>query len=76
MNCQRRSSAEPDPALSITNAIEIITTVPKDSIKVAVHEGWVTLSGAVKWRSQKEIVELVVRRLSGVRGITSSIMVA
>jgi osmotically-inducible protein OsmY len=36
---------------------------------------WVTLTGEVEWQFQKEDAERVVRRLSGVRGVTNLIVI-
>ena len=52
------------------------TTIPKDKITVTVQNGWVTLSGDVKWGYQRLESENAVRKLSGVTGITNSIRVA
>jgi osmotically-inducible protein OsmY len=49
--------------------------VPVDKIQVTVSKGWVTLKGEVEWRYQKEDAERVVRRLTGVVGVTDLITV-
>lgn len=49
--------------------------VPKDSIKVLVQDGWITLSGNVDWYYQKTAAQDDVRNLSGVRGVTNKIVV-
>jgi len=46
-------------------------SVPYDSVKVKVEKGWITLSGQVDWRYQKEAAEQDVRRLFGVVGVTN-----
>jgi osmotically-inducible protein OsmY len=50
-------------------------TIPKDKIQVKVQDGWVTLSGDVDWNFQKTDAQRLVRRLSGVIGISNSINV-
>ena len=47
--------------------------IPKWAVKVKVHDGWITLSGAVGWQYQRMAAELAVRRLSGVTGVTNLI---
>ena len=47
-----------------------------DTIQVAVRDGWVTLSGIVEWRHQREEAEATVLSLTGIRGITNLIDVA
>jgi osmotically-inducible protein OsmY len=50
-------------------------SVPVDKLDVTVSKGWVTLQGEVGWQYQKEDAERVVRRLSGVRGVSNLITV-
>jgi osmotically-inducible protein OsmY len=47
------------------------TTVPADSIKIKVEEGWVTLRGEVEWHYQKKAAERMVRGLMGVVGVSN-----
>jgi len=55
------------------NAIEWATWVPEDRIQVTVEQGWITLSGDVDWRYQKEAAENAVRYLTGVKGVSNLI---
>ena len=50
-------------------------SLPIEELDVTVSKGWVTLSGEVEWQYQKREAERVVRRLSGVRGVTNLITV-
>ena len=45
--------------------------IPVDRLDVTVSRGWVTLKREVDWQFQKEDAERVVRRLSGVKGLTN-----
>ncbi len=67
--------SDPDIAAAATRALEWDAFVPIDKLDVTVSKGWVTLKGEVEWQFQKEDAERVVRRLSGVRGVTNLIMV-
>jgi osmotically-inducible protein OsmY len=49
--------------------------VPKDSVKVKVEKGWITLTGTVEWRFQRMAAESAVRKLSGIVGVTNLIEV-
>ncbi len=49
------------------------TAIPRDSIKVTVEGGYVTLSGEVSWQFQKSAAERAVRRLHGVGGVIDNI---
>jgi osmotically-inducible protein OsmY len=64
-----------DIAAAAVNALEWDAFVPSDKVQVTVSKGWVTLKGDVEWQYQKDDAERVVRRLSGVKGITNLISV-
>jgi len=49
-------------------------SVPNERIGVRVQQGWVTLSGEVDWHYQKQAAEHAVRKLSGVIGVTNTII--
>jgi osmotically-inducible protein OsmY len=51
-------------------------SVPADTIRVTVQDGWVTLSGEVRWQYQRMAAESDVRKLSGVVGISNRIGIA
>jgi len=65
-----------DLAAASVDAIKWITTVPEDSVKVIVRDGWLTLEGAVEGRHQRVAAEEAVRNLAGVRGVTNLVVVA
>lgn len=71
------SSERPDPeiAAAAMRALEWDSLVPPDKVKVTVSKGWVTLEGEVDWQYQKEDAERVVRRLTGVKGVTNLLIV-
>lgn len=56
-------------------AIEVLTTVPRESIQVNARNGWLHLEGTVSYQEQRTILEDVTRHLPGVRGIIDSITV-
>ena len=47
--------------------------IPKESVKVMVENGWVTLRGELGWNFQREIAEKVVAELIGVKGVTDQV---
>lgn len=72
------SSAErtdADIAAAAVRALEWDALVPIDKIDVTVTKGWVTLRGDVEWQYQKEGADRVVRRLSGVKGVSNLLIV-
>lgn len=45
----------------------------RDTVKVRVANGWITLTGRVKWNYQRTMAESEVRKLTGVVGVTNNI---
>ena len=64
-----------DLAEAAIHALEWDAAIPSDKVKVTVSKGWVTLRGEVEWQFQRQDAERVVRRLTGVKGVTNLIMV-
>lgn len=62
-------------AAAAAEAIEWLTTVPQETIKITAHNGWLYLEGTVNWCSQRTTVEDVTRHLPGVRGVIDSITI-
>jgi osmotically-inducible protein OsmY len=62
-----------DIASTIDNVLLWTTYLPKDSVKVMVEDGWVTLSGQVQWGFQRTTANAAVRHLLGVKGVTDLI---
>jgi osmotically-inducible protein OsmY len=49
--------------------------VPKDTVDVLVHDGFVTLSGTVDWQYQRSAAEDDMRKLSGIVCVTNMIKI-
>jgi osmotically-inducible protein OsmY len=64
-----------DIAEAAIRALQWDAAVPADKIHVTVSKGWVTLKGEVEWQFQKQDAERVVRRLTGVKGVSNLITV-
>lgn len=66
-----------DPEIARAAVAALRTDVPavSDSIKVLVHNGYITLQGTVEWNYLKEFAEHAVHRQRGVMGVTNSITV-
>src|SRR5882672_12801219 len=58
-----------DIARRAAQALDWTTGIPRDQIKLAVNDGWVTLKGNVEWYFQKVAAEDAVRHLTGVKGV-------
>jgi osmotically-inducible protein OsmY len=59
----------------VLSALNWNASVPSDSIKPIVRNGWVKLEGKVDWYYQKAAAEAAVRYLYGVKGVTNSITI-
>ena len=55
------------------NAVKWSALIPRNSIRVEVSKGWLTLDGAVQWQFQRDAAEEAVRHLNGVRGVSNLI---
>jgi osmotically-inducible protein OsmY len=69
------SRSDTELAAAVTEAIDCLTTVPLDRVKVRARDGWLHLEGTVNWDRQRTTLEEVTRPLEGVRGVTNSIMI-
>jgi len=67
--------ADTDLAAAATNAIEVLTTVPQEWLKVTARNGWLRLEGTVNSGHQRIILEDVTRHLPGVQGVIDSISI-
>jgi osmotically-inducible protein OsmY len=64
-----------DIAAAALHALKWDAMIPDDQVKVTVSKGWITLDGEVNWQFERDDAERVVRRLTGVRGVTNLIKV-
>jgi len=64
-----------DIALAIKNAFDWSASIPADTIKVVVEQGWVTLSGQAHQAFVRDAAEKAVRGLVGVKGVHDFITV-
>ena len=64
-----------DIAKAAVNALEWDVWVSKNRIKVKVEEGWITLSGEVEYKYQRDEAESAVRNLTGVLGVINDIAI-
>jgi osmotically-inducible protein OsmY len=64
-----------DIAAAAVRALEWDAFLSPEKVEVTVSKGWVTLKGEVEWQFQRQDAERVVRRLTGVKGVTNLITV-
>ena len=60
-------------AKAAVNALEWNISVPNDKIMVKVEDGWVYLSGEVKWDYQRNAAKKAVENLLGVKYVSNNI---
>ena len=60
-------------AKAVVNALEWNISVPNDKIMVKVEDGWVYLSGEVKWDFQRNAAKKAVENLLGVKYVSNNI---
>lgn len=66
-------TADDEIAKRALNVITWNAVIPDGLVQVKVEKGWVTLSGKVDWRYQRNAVEDAVRDLHGVVGVSNQI---
>ncbi|MEA5260216.1 BON domain-containing protein [Arcicella aquatica] len=64
-----------ETAKDALNALKWDWQVPHDTIKVKIEDGWVTLTGNVRWNYQKEAAKKAVSSLQHVKGVTNDIAI-
>ena len=62
-----------DIARSVKSTLQWTSSLSKNSVKVMVESGWVTLSGEVDWEYQRRAAVSGVRYLTGVTGVSNQI---
>lgn len=62
-------------ASEVVNAINLNWELPKDTVKVKVEKGWVTLEGELRWNFQKESAKNAIKNLAGVTGVSNNICI-
>ncbi|HXH15941.1 MAG TPA: BON domain-containing protein [Sphingomonas sp.] len=60
-------------AAAIVERLSWDTTIPRDSVRAQVEEGWVSLRGEVHWQFEREAAETAVRTLAGVVGVINHV---
>jgi osmotically-inducible protein OsmY len=73
LGSSQRSDA--DIAHAVQNVLQWTTYLPKDSVKVMVESGYVTLSGDVDWEYQRKQAARAVCNLMGVIGVSNQIAI-
>lgn len=67
--------SDTDIAHAVTRALKWDVQVPDDKIQATIENGWITLTGSVEWKYQKDAAERAVRYLAGVKGVGNLISI-
>jgi len=62
-------------AKAVVDALEWSSSIPEKDISVKVEDGWVYLSGEVKWNYQKNAAKRAVEGLFGVKSVLNNISI-
>ena len=67
--------SDTDIAAAAVNRLAWDSSLSRDTVKVKVEKGWVTLTGEVEWHYQMEAAEREVRHLMGVVAVLNKITI-
>jgi osmotically-inducible protein OsmY len=70
-----RKREDGEIAAAVLDRLAWDVSVPRDSVKVVVDQGWVTLTGEVAWNYQRKAAEQDVQRLHGIIGVSNDISI-
>jgi osmotically-inducible protein OsmY len=68
-----KGTSDDEIARRVVNTLRWNTMVPDNRVMVKVEEGWVTLTGELKWEYQRAAAVTAIRDIKGVRGIANLI---
>lgn len=57
-------------------AINWHSVIPKDRIKIKVEEGWITVTGEVDWKFEKDAIRSALENIIGVKGISNLVSIS
>src|SRR6266705_1631752 len=67
--------ADLELAAAAADAVECLTTIPKETIRITARNGWLHLEGTVARRHQQTTLQEVTRHLPGVVGVADHTMI-
>ncbi len=70
-----RTVSDEEIAKRIANIIEWNTSIPRDTVKAEVRDGYVTLTGDVDWNYQREVARNQISSVLGVTAVSNLINV-
>jgi len=67
--------SDTDIACMALQALEWMKPAQRDSMQVLVEDGWITVTGHVRWQHQKQAVTDAMRHIAGITGISNQISI-
>jgi osmotically-inducible protein OsmY len=64
-----------DIAESVIRSLKWNTSIPENSVKVKVEDGWVTLEGEVEWEFQKHRAGSIANNITGVKSVINIVAI-
>jgi len=72
---EHKRIADDEIAARALKIIDWDTSIPDETVRVAVRHGWITLTGEVDWGFERAAAERAVLKLGGVTGVSNMITV-
>jgi len=70
-----KGKTDTEIAKAVIDAFKWNSSIPDDTIKVKVEDGWIYLSGEVSWAYQRSAAKRAVEKLFGVKGVINNISI-
>jgi osmotically-inducible protein OsmY len=70
-----KGKTDTEIAKAVIDAFKWNSSIPDDTIKVKVEDGWIYLSGEVAWAYQRSAAKRAVEKLFGVKGVINNISI-
>ena len=70
-----KGKTDTEIAKAVIDAFKWNSSIPDETIKVKVEDGWIYLSGEVAWAYQRSAAKRAVEKLFGVKGVINNISI-
>lgn len=70
-----KGKSDTEIAKAVIDAFKWNSSIPDETIKIKVEDGWIYLSGEVFWAYQRSAAKRAVEKLTGVKGVINNISI-
>lgn len=70
-----KGKSDTEIAKAVIEAFKWNSSIPDETIKIKVEDGWIYLSGEVFWAYQRSAAKRAVEKLTGVKGVINNISI-